>query len=554
MRRFAATLVLLALAQASSALAVSKNECKEHALTLSEAASEFGFTEQASGRELHDAVRMWIARNDDSAVAAMQARIKGALDGVAACEAAALSRFVEEARGKAGQLKPALTWLAGAAAAEAGDCQGLLSQAVGKQGADVDGAIADLERYLVDCPDHAWRREAHQRLAFMLLKRGDAERQDHARAHEQARAALALSDEVEPEMRPAFRAFLARAMIEAGETLMQEGRFDIAREHWQTYIDAFGTPSFDVLFDVEAVARGAMSLRKMHDARYQLFLTCVETGDAACVVEKVMPGLADFASDASLIRDLTERAFARAAAAEPARQAAAWELALDLLDAWHELEPDAYFIDTLIDKTLVARERDERLELLARIEQCWVPMRVVEALRRKGESFMAEAELAVDCGDGGQEAGLLLADLRADEVQRKLAQLGTVAVSAAEREAVLSEIEAMLPALAGTPHETELRARLRAERANLRNASAGQLDVSVNYGACTDLLASIQWVIAREQSHDSKLADFKQSCCPVLRPDPAAWVRWMQGRPANVRLADAEIENKRRLMQEYCSR
>jgi hypothetical protein len=442
-----------------------------------------------------------------------------------------------------------LPWIRNAAPVE--PCQGLVNQAARKRSEDLDGAIEDLKLSIRDCQDEVWLREARVNLAGMYFERADLEQHDLEMASEQSRQALIASETLDEADRKALTAILARSAIEAGKKLMDEQAYEEGARHWQTYIELFGTPSFDVLFKIPKVAQGAWPLRELGDAQFQLSLTCVRGPDVSCVAETILPVVARFRGDTRPLRELTSILFERAATAAGTERQAIYLAAFDLMTAWHELDPDSFGPRRLMEETLLDRGREERLELLRLTDKCWIPMEIAEALQRDGEAFLEEAQTAAACGGTSADAQRMLAAVHLQEARDKLDRLGVTARSTQEKQALLREVERLLQEKVGDSAEADtLRSRIEAERARMRNAaSQANQDRTEIYDACTQLLATIQWNMAREEIFDDEVRDFKIGCCGHLLGDTDGWAKWMR-----TRLADAEVENKKKLMKSYCER
>jgi hypothetical protein len=332
---------------------------------------------------------------------------------------------------------------------------------------------------------------------------------------------------------------------------MEQGAYEEAARHWKDYTDLFGTSSFSVLFDVEQVAQGAWTLRELKDANYQRALACMEIEDFDGVREVMLPIPETYRTDLQPIKELTGRAFDLGAVAEGQERETCYQLGFDLLSAWHEISPDSYQIVSLLDERLLSCEREQRLELLRLTEHCWIPMEVAETLNREGKEFIAEAEIAMACGGTGAEAERILADFYRQAAHDQLDRLGG---TVSDRRAILSAVEReLLPRVTDEAAAARIRARIDEARANLRSEVArSERERAEAYSGCTELLATIQWNIARENDYYEEERDFKRGCCRFLRSNPDAWINWMRSRPENERLADAEIAKKERLMHRYC--
>jgi hypothetical protein len=204
---------------------------------------------------------------------------------------------------------------------------------------------------------------------------------------------------------------------------------------------------------------------------------------------------------------------------------------------------------------LLACAREERLRLLRLTDKCWIPLQVAEALKQEGEPYIDEVEIAAACGESGDEVQQLLAAFYVQAAYDRLSQLGVTARSVREKRALMREVEEqLLPKICGTVEAGEVRSRLEAERARLRDETArAELEKRGRYDGCTDLLATIQWNIAREEEYFEQEDEFKEACCGFLMANTSGWLSWMRSRPERERLADAEIENKRKLMKRYCA-
>jgi hypothetical protein len=434
-------------------------------------------------------------------------------------------------------------------------CQALINQASRKRATDLDGAIADLERSVTECKGESWLPEAHRNLAEMYFERGDLEKDDYAKGREQTQLAMKFSEGYDEENRTAFRAILAKPTIEAGEKLMEAGAFEEAKRHWEGYVDIFGCSSFDVLFNVEQVAQGAWMLREMKDAHCQLSRACVEIGDTDCVRDLMLPVAEDYKEDLRPFRDLTRRTFELAAETTGEAREELFILGFDLLTVWRELDPDSRQITGLLDDMLLAQARDERLALLRATDKCWIPMQVAESLRQDREDFIEEAEIAAACGGSGAEAEQMLCDFYVQAAEDKLDRLGGVVRSVRDRQATIREVERqLLPKIKDAAAAAKIRSRLAEERAEMRGEIAkAEREKDEMYAGCTELLATIQWNIAREEDYLREELDFKRGCCGYLYPDAKRWTDWMRSRPEGERLADAEIDKKERLMKRYCA-
>jgi hypothetical protein len=541
--RFLTTLSLLLLLLPSASWAKpTKAECKAHATHVKNLAKQLGVTEELTGRALLNTIETWVDGNEAQTVDGVAADIEAALAGIEECDASGLSTPVMSAKALGRKLEMVLPWLESGGSVD--PCQELISQAIRKKNGDRDGAIADLAQSVRECREDDWLREAQRNLAELYYLRGDV-----AKGDEQTRGAMQLSENLTAEDRRTLAAVLARPAIEAGQVLMEEQSYDDARQHWEAYIEIFGTPSFDVLFEVEQLSQGTYGLRDLRDARYQLCLACIEGRDVECV-NRIAE---EYKDDPQLIREMTARAFEQAGAASSPDDQELYRLAFDLLSAWHSIDADSYQIGSLLEQHFVGRPREERITLLSLTDQCWIPMRVVQALKQEGEEFIEEVQVAAACGGGGAEAQRMLDEVYLQAALDKLSRL--TILSAREQRAVFSELEReLLPKLSDPEQAEQLKARLVEERNRLRQELArAERQKDENYAGCTELLAIIQWNRAREDPYERELSDFKKGCCGFLMGDPNGWMNWMRSRPEAERLADEEIENKGKLMRRYCA-
>jgi hypothetical protein len=182
-------------------------------------------------------------------------------------------------------------------------------------------------------------------------------------------------------------------------------------------------------------------------------------------------------------------------------------------------------------------------------------MQVAEALRQESEDFIEEAELAAACGDSGAEAQQILCDFYVQAANDKLDQLGGIVRSVRGRRATIREVEEqLLPKIKDSAEAAKIRSRLAEERAKMHGEIArAEREKDEMYSGCTELLATIQWNIARETDYLREELDFKQGCCGFLLANTKRWTDWMRSRPEGERLADAEIDKKERLMKGYCA-
>lgn len=550
-RSAAIALVLLLIAPAAQAR-VTKAECKAHTASIKELAERLGVSDEVKGRELMSTVETWIEGADEATIMQTIDEIATATAGIRSCETGGFYNFVQRAKATSKKLESALPWLKHVTAAE--PCQALISKAVRERSAgNLDTAIADLERSAAECKDESWLPEAHGNLADAYLERGSVESNDYANAHEQVRKALPYGEAWGEEDLNTLRAILAKPMIEAGAALMEQRAYDVARSHWQAYIDIFGTPSFDVLFDVPAISQGSRPLRELLDARYQLALACLESRDVACATATVRSAAEEYKTDSTPIRELTSRALDLASNAESIEQDEAYRLALDLLNAWHELDPDSYQIKTMVEDTFVPCEPEQRMRILRLTEACWLPTQVAECLKQEGEDYFAEATLAASCDSTGGQAQQLLADLHFQTACNKLDRI-VLAESTGAKHAVLKEVEnEILPKITDPSSADKVRERISEERTRIRNASVQAVqNKDERYAACTELLALIQWNQARENEYEGDLRDFRRGCCGFLKKNESGWMGWMRARPESVRLAETEIVKKQKLMGQYC--
>jgi hypothetical protein len=553
--RFLTFLFPLLLVSASAAQAQpTKADCKAYAESIRELCDRLGLSPEITGRALLNTVEEWIESQDTQTIEQVIGEIEEATAGVRSCEAAGLSHKVVAVKGMCMRLESAvLPWLKSVAVVD--PCQSLINQASRKRATDLDGAIADLERSVSECTGESWLPEAHRNLAEMYFERGDIEKDDYPKGQDQTRQAMKFSEDYDEENRRAFRAILAKPTIEAGDELMELGAFEEAKRHWEAYIDIFGCSSFDVLFDAEQVAQGAYMLRELRDAHCQLSRACVELGDTACVRNLMVPAAEEHKGDLRPIRDLTRRTFELAAETTGEGREKLYILGFDLLTMWRELDPDSRQINGLLERTLLAQARDERLALLRATDKCWIPMQVAEALRQESEDFIEEAELAAACGDSGAEAQQILCDFYVQAANDKLDQLGGIVRSVRGRRATIREVEEqLLPKIKDSAEAAKIRSRLAEERAKMHGEIArAEREKDEMYSGCTELLATIQWNIARETDYLREELDFKQGCCGFLLANTKRWTDWMRSRPEGERLADAEIDKKERLMKGYCA-
>jgi hypothetical protein len=472
---------------------------------------------------------------------------------VQACEAAGFSSKVLAVKSMSRKLETAvLPWLRNMTAVDA--CQSLISQAARKKYEDLDGAIADLERSVRECKDELWLPEAHRNLAGLYFERGDAGHDDYENAREQTRRALEFGKGYEKEDREAFMAVLVKPFIETGKELMEGGNFAEARRQWESYAEIFGTTSFEPLFRVEQVAQGAGRLRDLKDARYQRALACLELGDLTCVREAILPIPPEYEDDLQPFKALTNRVVQMAGEAAEETRAALFALAFDMLDAWHGVDPDSYQIEGVLERALLDLPREERLELLRLTDKCWIPLSVAQALQRRQRPCIDEALLAAECGGTGGEAGQILNDFYLQAANDTLDRTIRTARTIGEKRAALEQVEQeLLPRITDEADADRLRARLAEERSRLQQDVARiRKERERAYSGCTELLATIQWNLARERDYEREVADFKRGCCRYLMSDTEDWLRWMRTRPEG-RLADEEIENKRKLMRRFCA-
>jgi len=524
----------------------SKSECKAFAKDVADLAEELGLSPATTGRELMNRVDAWVEGKAPQVIEEMAGRIEQATAGIKACDAARHSAKIQEIKGLSTKMQTAvLPWLRSASTGDS--CQSLVNEAARKKASDPEGAIADLEQSVRECDEPDWLREAHRSLVTLYYARGDVGKRDYEMAREQTRQALALGQELSEEDHQALTAILARPTIEAGRTLMEQAEFAEARTLWEGYIEMFGTPDFEILFRVEQIAQGAWMLRELKDARYQLSLTCVELGDIACVGDVAEK----YKDDPQSIKELTSRAFERAAdAGDPE----VYAFAFDMLTAWNEIEPGSYQIKKLLDQALVSRPSEERLELLRQVEQCWIPMHVTQALRDAGEDYLEEVEIAAACGEAGAGAQAMLDEIYVQAAFDKVDRLDIHAQTVQQKRALLTEVEQrLLPKIDDPAKADELRAKIAKRRERIRRqlAQAEQL-MSGRYSGCTDMLATIQWNMAREEAFDDEVAGFKKDCCQILTANAKGWEGWMRSQPENMRLVDEEIANKIKLVKRYC--
>lgn len=548
-RSIVGVLLLLAALDGGALAGPSKTDCKGHAAAVKDLVRELNLPADATGRELMQAVQAWIAQQQPATVERVTARIEQATRGIRECEAGGFSTIVLPVKATSLTLETAvLPWLRNAVGADS--CQGMINEAVRARSDDVDRAIELLRRSIAECGDDGWRAEAQRHLAATHYQRGAVEQDDFRLADEATREALRLSGGL-ASADPTLRASLARPAIEAGQKLMEHQDWETARRHWTAYTETFGTPSFDVLFAVDEAAQGAWTLRELKDARHQLVLACLGTGDLDCVRGAMLP--VDPAGDVQPLRDVTRLTFERAASASGAAGEALLALGFELLTGWHQVEPDGYGIDVLLQQSLVERGDEERRARLGAIEQCWIPLRVVELLRREGREFLPELEQAATCAGAGSEARQELSAHLLRLSGERLDRIVSAGSVQAQR-AVVAEIEEQILPRVTEPADAEaLRRRIADARERVRDESSQSVAQTAGvYAGCTELLATIQWNKAREREYAQLEIDFRRDCCAFLRVNTDAWVSWMRSRPEKERLQDAEIDNKRRLMDAYC--
>ena len=529
----------------------TKQECKVFAGDVKTLGKELGVSPEITGRALMSQVESWIAEQDPATIEQTITRIEQATDGVQQCEAGGMSRQVLPIKGISVKLQTAtLAWLRNATSSDA--CQSLINDAFRKKADDLDGAIADLERSVRECEDESWLAEAHQNLAALYYQRGDAGKDDYARGREQTRQAYKLSESREAGERKILLAILAKPTIEAGKKQMEQAEYEQVVQHWKGYMEIFGTSSFDVLFSVQKVAQGTASWRGLLDARYQLALACLELGDTACVEKELLPAMPEYQDDLDPVADLISRLFDPAADGEGSDEN--YVLAFDLLTAWQEIDPDSYKMKRLIQQKVVSREHDERLELLRLTDKCWIPLHVANGLRQEDQPYLDELEVAAACGESGELAQSMLTEVHLKAVHARLDRLGA-ARTAQEKRALLNEVEQqMLPKLGNSAEAEQIRRRLAQERARIQEVLAQAVQEDSNrYFGCTGLLATIQWNKAREEDYEEHEVDFKRGCCRFLVANTNGWDKWMRTRPEQTRLANEEIENKKKLMGRYCA-
>lgn len=554
MRFLTILLPLLLLATSAAQAEPTKADCKAYAESVEDLCDRLGLSAEITGRALLNAVESWIESQDTETIERVIREIEETTAGVKSCEDAGLSHKVVAVKGMCMKLESAvLPWLKSVAVVD--PCQALINQASRKRATDLDGAIADLERSVTECTGESWLPEAHRNLAEMYFERGDIENDDYAKGREQTRQAIEFAEAYDEENRRAFRAILAKPTIEAGERLMEAGAYEEAKRHWEAYVEIFGCSTFDVLFDVEQVAQGAWMLRDLRDAHCQLSRACVELGDTACVRNLMLPAAKDYKDDLRPIRDLTRRTFELAAETTGEGREKLYILGFDLLTVWQDLDPDSHQIDGLLEETLLAQPRKERLSLLRATDKCWIPIQVAEALRQEREDFIQEAEIAAACGDSGAEAQRILSEFYVQAAHDKLDRLGGIVRSVRGRRATIKEVEEqLLPKITDSAEAAKIRSRLAEEKTRLqREIARAEREKDEMYSGCTELLATIQWNIARETDYLREELDFKQGCCGFLMANTNRWTDWMRSRPEGERLADAEIEKKERLMKAYCA-
>jgi len=530
-------LCLLLLLASTAQAGTSKTECKALVKQVHGLSEQIELPEDLKGRPMLAAVEKWINAQDAATIQRTIARIEEVTGGVRQCEASGFGTHVRTVKEFSTRLETsALPWLRNAATTDS--CQELIAAA--KQSTDQDDAVAKLEESIRECGDAMWLREARYMLAGIHFQRGEI-----APAYEQIGEALKPTEDQTDEDRAVYRALLAKNSIMTGRALMEQQAYDKARTNWQGYIDVFGTPSFDVLFDVRDVAQGQSALRELRDARYQLALACVEVGDADCVAESVAAAMEGLQDDLRPLRELTTRTLELAAETEDA--ARLYELGFDLMTTWREMDPDSYQVTRLLEDSVLEREREDRLAILRSTDDCWIPMHVAEALKQADQDYIAEVEVAAACGGKGEDAQRMMAEFYFDAAKDSLDRLG-LRTQAADKRALLNDIEEkLLPKLA--PAEAEVvRARLADERAKMRQAAASaERDRADRLAGCTELLATVQWNIARENDYEVELAEFKRSCCSFLTANTADWAGWMSSR-----LEAEEVENKKERLRAYC--
>jgi hypothetical protein len=533
-----AALCLLLLTASTAQAGTSKAECKALVKQVRDLSEQIELPEDLKGRPMLAAVEKWINAQDAATIQRMTVRIEEVTAGVQQCEASGFGTHVRTVKEFSTRLETSvLPWLRNAATADS--CQELIAEA--KQSVDVADTVAKLEQSIRECGDAMWLREARYMLAGIHFQQGEI-----ARAYEQIGEALKLTEDQSDEDRAVYRALLAKNSIMTGRALMEKHAYDKARTNWQGYIDVFGTPSFDVMFDVRDVAEGQSALRELRDARYQLALACVETGDVDCVTESVAAEMEEgLQDDLRPLRELTTRTLELAAETPDATRL--YDLGFDLLTTWREMDPDSYQVTRLLDDSLLGREREDRLAILRSTDDCWIPMHIAEALKQADQDYIAEVEVAAACGGESEEARRLMAEFYFDAAKDSLDRLG-LRTRAADKRALLDDIEKkLIPKLA--PDEAEIiRARVAEARAKMRQAAASaERDRLDRLAGCTELLAIVQWNIARENDYEVELAEFKRSCCSFLTANTADWVNWMSSR-----LEAEEVENKKERLRAYC--
>jgi tetratricopeptide (TPR) repeat protein len=524
--------------------APTKADCKAYLNTVRDLAKDLAVTDDINGRDLLNTVNAWIAANDDATIIAMIENVDAAVAGIKECEAAGHGSRIMPIKPMAVKMENAiLPWLRSSVVTD--PCQSLISQAVGKIDTNPDEAIAELEKSVAECDDDMWVREARRRLTEIYYGQGNL-----AKAHEHTRGALALGASFEEEDRKTFFATMAKPTLEAGQALMEAGDFEAARQQWTAYVEIFGSPSFDVLFDVEAIAKTAWRLRELGDAERQLAVACLELGDAGCVRETALADLGRYAEDD---RPLTELAARAAELGLGGEGDDAQLLAIELLDAWHGIDPDSFQIDRLLDEKVVGMEDEARRALLRSTDKCWIPLHVAEALKENELAYLEEMEIASACGGSSAEAATMLADFYMREANDRIDRIGILG-TVGERQAAIRAIEKeLLPKIADAAMAAEVKTRLTRARSDLQRAAAqSQRDLGNSFAACTEMLALIQWNMAREEDYFDEEDAFKKECCRFLKNNASGWGKWMRSRPEGQRLVDEEIEKKERLMQGYC--